>query len=194
MVARDRSYWNLFRGNEAVVEKNIAIDVTPPSIELIADDRYVNFGGVGVVVYKPGPDTATSGVKMNGQFFPGFPGQIKGHPDHLLALFVHAWNAPPEARPTLVATDKAGNTREMAISYELKNVKYKQSTIGLSDAFIQKVTPLLPDIAARQGTPAEVFARVNEGLRKVNEAKITEVTDEEVGKGNHAHFMEKEIF
>mgnify|MGYP003336790927 CR=1 FL=1 len=37
VVARDRSYWNLFRGNEAVVEKNIAIDVTPPTIELIAD-------------------------------------------------------------------------------------------------------------------------------------------------------------
>ena len=176
VVARDRSLWNLFRGNETVLEKNLVIDVTPPTIELIADDRYVNFGGVGVVVYKPGPDTATSGVRMNGLFFPGFPGQIKGHPDYLLAFFAHAWNAPPEARPTLVATDKAGNTREMAISYELKNVKYKQSTIALSDAFIQKVTPLLPDIAARQGTPGEVFARVNEGLRKVNEAKITEVT------------------
>ena len=33
-------------GNQTVVEKNVTIDVTPPTIELIADDRYVNFGGV----------------------------------------------------------------------------------------------------------------------------------------------------
>ena len=41
-----------FRGNEAVLEKNLTIDITPPTLELIADDRYVNFGGVGAIVYK----------------------------------------------------------------------------------------------------------------------------------------------
>jgi hypothetical protein len=35
-----------FPGNETVVVKNITIDITPPTLELIADDRYVNFGGV----------------------------------------------------------------------------------------------------------------------------------------------------
>jgi murein DD-endopeptidase MepM/ murein hydrolase activator NlpD len=176
VTARDRSLWNLFRGNETVVQKNITIDVTPPSLELIADDRYVNFGGVGVIVYKPSADTASSGVKIGNAFFPGFPGQIKDHPDHLLALFAHPYNAAPEARAVLVATDKAGNTREMPLAYELKNVKYKKSTIALSDSFIAKVTPLLGDIAAREGSPGDVFKRVNEGLRKENEAKISEVT------------------
>ena len=157
VVARDRSLWNLFRGNETVIEKKLTIDVTPPTLELIADDRYVNFGGVGVIVYKPSPDTATSGVKIGDYFFPGFAGQIKDHPDYFLAFFAHAYNVPPDARAMLVATDKAGNTREMALVYELKNVKYKKSTIALSDGFLQKVAPLLPDIAARQGTPNEVF-------------------------------------
>jgi len=27
--------------------KNITIDITPPTLELFADDRYINFGGVG---------------------------------------------------------------------------------------------------------------------------------------------------
>lgn len=77
----------------------------------------------------------------------------------------------------MVATDKAGNTREMRLAYELKNVKYKKSTIALSDSFLQnKVAPLLTDVAARQGTPKEVFVAVDKGLRKVNEDKITEVT------------------
>ena len=130
VTARDASLWHFFSGNEAVLEKNLTIDITPPTLELIADDRYVNFGGVGAIVYKASADTATSGVKIGDYFFPGFPGQVKDHPDHFLALFAHPYNAPPEARPTLVATDKAGNTREMRLAYELKNVRYKKSTLA----------------------------------------------------------------
>ena len=177
ITARDASLWHLFKGNETVLAKNVTIDITPPTLDLVADDRYVNFGGVGVIVYKPSADTATSGVKMGDHFFPGFAGQVKDHPDYFLALFAHPYNAPPEARPTLVATDKAGNTREMRLAYELKNVKYKKSTIDISDNFLQnKIVPLIEDAAARQGTPQEQFVAVNKTLRKVNEDRITEVT------------------
>jgi murein DD-endopeptidase MepM/ murein hydrolase activator NlpD len=174
VTARDASLWN---GNEAKLEKNITIDITPPTLELIADDRYVNFGGVGVIVYKASADTAASGVKIGDHFFSGFPGQVKDHPDHLLAFFAHPYDAPPEARPMLVATDKAGNTREMRLAYELKNVRYKKSTIALSDSFLQnKVAPLLTDVAARAGAPKDVFVAVNKRLRKENEDRITEIT------------------
>jgi murein DD-endopeptidase MepM/ murein hydrolase activator NlpD len=177
ITARDASLWHSFKGNETVLEKTITIDVTPPTLNLIADDRYVNFGGVGVLVYQPSADTATSGVKMGDYFFPGFAGQVSGHPDYFLALFAHPYNAPPEARPTLVATDKAGNTRELRISYELKNVKYKKSTIALSESFLQnKIAALAPDAASKQAGPKEMFISVNKTLRKVNEDKITEVT------------------
>ena len=174
VTARDAS---LFSGNEAVLEKKLTIDITPPTLELIADDRYVNFGGVGVIVYKASADTATSGVKIGDYFFPGFPGQVKDHPDHFLALFAHPYDAAPEARPTVVATDKAGNTREMRLAYELKNVRYKKSTIALSDRFLHnKVAPLLTDVAARRGTPRDLFIAVNKRLRTENEDRITAIT------------------
>jgi len=177
VTARDSSLWGWFGGNETVFQKNLTIDITPPTIELVADDRYVNFGGVGAIVYKPSTDTATSGVKIGDYFFPGYAGQIKDHPDHYLALFAHPYNVPADARAVLVATDKAGNTRDMRLVYELKNVNYKKSTIPLSDAFIQnKVAPLLDDAAARQGSAKDIFVRVNKGLRKQNEDKIREVT------------------
>jgi murein DD-endopeptidase MepM/ murein hydrolase activator NlpD len=176
-MARDASLWHFFSGNEAVLEKSITIDITPPTLELIADDRYVNFGGVGVIVYKASADTATSGVKIGDDFFPGVSGQIRDHPDHFLALFAHPYNAPPEARATLVATDKAGNTRELRLAYELKNVRYKKSTLALSDSFLQnKVAPLLADATARQGAPKDVFVAVNKRLRKENEDRITAIT------------------
>jgi len=177
VVARDASRWNFFRGNEAVLQKEITIDLTPPSVELVADDRYVNFGGVGAIVYKASGDTATSGVKIGSYFFPGFPGTVKDHPEAFFALFAHPYNVPADARAVLVATDKAGNSRELPLVYELKNVKYRKSTIALSDSFLQgKVAPLLQDVAARQGTPKEVFVAVNKQLRKVNEDTIAAVT------------------
>jgi murein DD-endopeptidase MepM/ murein hydrolase activator NlpD len=175
--ARDRSLWSWFNGNETVIQKNLTIDVTPPTLALIADDRYVNFGGVGVIVYKPSADTATSGVRIGKHFFPGFPGQIKDHPDHLIALFAHPYDVAADAKAMLVATDKAGNTREMRLVYELKNVKYRKSTIAISDSFIQdKVAPLLSDVGARQGSAKEIFLRVNKELRKENEDKIAAIT------------------
>ena len=175
--ARDRSLWNFLRGNETVIQKNVTIDVTPPTLELIADDRYINFGGVGMIVYKPSADTVMSGVRIGDYFFPGYQGQIKEHPDHFIALFAHSYNVPVDAKAALVAADEAGNTRETPLVYELKNVKYKKSTIAISDNFLQsKVAPLLNDVGARQGSPKDIFLRVNKELRKENEDKIAAIT------------------
>ena len=178
VTARDRSLWNFFRGNESVVQKNLTIDITPPSLDLVADDRYVNFGGVGVIVYKPSPDTIASGIKIGNYFFPGYKGQIKEHPDHYLVFFAHPYNVPETEKASLVAADKAGNRREMKLVYELKNVKYKKSTIQISEDFVQqKVAPLLNDVGARQGSPKDIFIKVNKNLRKENEDKIRSITE-----------------
>ena len=177
VTARDASLWHWFAGNEAMLEKNLTIDITPPTLELVADDRYIDFGGVGAIVYKSSADTASTGVKIGDDYFPGFQGVVKGHPDYFFAFFAHPYNAAPTARAVLVATDKAGNTREMALAYELKHVKYRKSTIALSDSFYQnKVIPLLHDVAKRQGSVKDVFLAVNHGVRKENEDKIAEVT------------------
>ena len=175
--ARDGSLWKWFGGNEAVVEKKLTIDITPPTLELIADDRYISFGGAGAIVYKPSADTATSGVKVGNYFFPGHKGQVKGQPEHFVALFAHPYSVPPGTKAVLVATDKAGNTREMPLVYELKDVKYRKSTIALSDGFIQsKVAPLLSGAAAREGGVKETFLAVNSGMRKENEGRIAAIT------------------
>ncbi|MBM4264887.1 MAG: M23 family metallopeptidase [Deltaproteobacteria bacterium] len=170
--AQDRSLWNFFRGNQTLIEKHVTIDVSPPTIELIADDRYVNFGGVGVIVYKPSADTLNSGVKIGNYTFPGYKGQLKDT-NQYLAFFAHPYNASESERAVLYATDKAGNTREMKLVYNLKEVKYKTSTIKLSDGFIEnKVTPLVSDVGTRQKSIRERFISVNKRLRKENEDKI----------------------
>ena len=177
VTARDASFWHWGAGNEATLEKKLTIDITPPTVELVADDRYISFGGVGAIVYKSSPDTAKSGVKLGEHWFPGIQGVVKDHPDYYFALFSHAYDVPPADRATIVATDRAGNTREMRLSYELKNVRYKKSTIAVSDSFFQnKVVPLLKDLSKRKGSVKEVFVAVDKGVRKENEDKIAQVT------------------
>ena len=172
VIARDGS---LFTGNETVLQKEITIDVTPPSLQLIAEDRYINFGGVGAIVYMPAADTATSGIRVGDHFFPGHKGQVKGKEDHYVVLFAHPYSAPANARAFLVATDKAGNTREMGLAYELKGVKYRKSTLAISDGFIQgKVAPLVKGDTP-QGAK-ETFLAVNNRLRKENDDRITAIT------------------
>jgi murein DD-endopeptidase MepM/ murein hydrolase activator NlpD len=149
---------------------------------LIADDAYVNFGGTGLVAYKSSADTVTSGVEIGRYFFPGYKGQTKD-PAVYLALFAHPYDVPEEQKAILTAIDKAGNKRQMALVYTLKNVKYKKSTIPVSDEFIQsKVAPLLTDVAARQKGPRDIFISVNRGLRKENDDKIRSVGQKSADK------------
>jgi murein DD-endopeptidase MepM/ murein hydrolase activator NlpD len=180
--AQDRSLWNFFRGNQTNLEKNVTIDITPPTIELIADDRYVNFGGVGVIVYRPSADTVESGVKIGNYSFPGYKGQLKD-PNQYLAFFAHPYNVSEDEHAVLFATDKAGNTREMKLAYTLKEVKYKKSTINLSEEFIKnKVVPLVNDTATKQKSVKEIFIKVNKEIRKENEDKIAAIGKKSAAK------------
>jgi len=172
---REGSLWGFFKGNETVIQKNVTIDITPPTVELMADDAYINFGGSGLVAYKVSADAVTSGVRIGNYFFPGYKGQTKD-PNTTIAFFAHPYNVPEDQKAVLVATDKAGNSRELRLGYTLKDVRYKKSSIPISEDFIQsKVAPLLSDVGARQGTPKDIFVKVNNGLRKENEDKIRAV-------------------
>ena len=182
VTARDRSLFRFFRGNTTRLEKNLIIDITPPTLELMADDPYVNFGGVGLIAYKPSADTTSSGVKIGKYFFPGYKGQTTDAGTYL-AFFAHPYDVPEAEKARLIAADKAGNTTEMALAYTLKNVKYKKSTIPVADEFIQsKVTPLVTDVAIRQKAPKEIFISVNRALREQNDNTIRAVGQKSAGK------------
>ena len=183
VTARDASLRNWLEGNSATLEKKIAIDVTPPTIELVADDRYIDFGGVGAIVYKASPDTAKTGIRAGEHYFPAFQGVVQGHPGYWFAYFAHAYDMPATDRAAIEATDKAGNTREMRLPYELKNVKYKKSTIEISDSFFRnKVVPLLTDLSKRNGSVKDIFVSVDHDVRKANEDQIAEVTSKTTPK------------
>lgn len=175
ITAKDRSWWRFFRGNETNVTKNVTIDVTPPRIEVTGREHYINFGGSGLVIYKASPDTIKSGVKVGDYFFPGYKGYFK-NPDIYLAFFAYPYNVSPDTRPVVVAEDAAGNSKEVGFSYRLKDVRYRKSTLNVSDDFIErKVIPILGDNSSQNGDLKDVFLKVNRDIRHKNEVEIKKI-------------------
>jgi peptidase M23-like protein len=171
--ATDRSYWRFLKGNETTLQKNIVVDTTPPNLELISADQYVNFGGSGFVIYKAASDTQKTGIKI-GQYF--FPGYKLRDADRFAAFFAYPYDLGPRERALIVAEDGAGNARQLTLSYTLKGVRYRKSTLAIDDHFIEtKVAPLLGTASGAEQDLKAVFLKVNRDLRKKNEETIREV-------------------
>jgi murein DD-endopeptidase MepM/ murein hydrolase activator NlpD len=118
-----------------------------------------------------------SGVQIGKYFFPGYKGQTKD-PTAYIAFFAHPYDVPETEKAALIASDKAGNVRRTALAYTLKEVRYKKSTIAISDEFVKtKVAPLLNDVGTRQGGTKDIFIAVNRDVRKENEDKIKALSE-----------------
>ncbi len=178
VTSTDRSYGGFDSGNKASISKDVTVDFTPPTIQLVGGDRYVNFGGSGLVVYQSSADTIKSGVKIGGYFFRGYKPELKD-PNIYMALFAHPYDVSGEEKATIVAQDEAGNSGLTGLSYTLRNVRYKKRTVNVTDNYIQsKMTPLLGEALPQQGILRDVFLRVNHDMRKENEAEIRRICTE----------------
>lgn len=176
VTARDRSYWSFFRGNRTELAKEVTLDFTPPSVELIDGDRYVTQGGTGFVTYRASPDTERSEIRIDRYSFPGYRGRL-ADPRGFLAFFSHPYDVPVGRRAVIVAEDRAGNTRESPLDYEVRPLRYRESRFTVSDDFIRyKIGPLLDAAGGGgAGTPRERFLKVNRDMRRTNAETISGV-------------------
>lgn len=175
VTATDRSYRQFFSGNKTTVKRNVIVDLTSPTIQLIKGDRYINFGGSGLVLYRTSTDSVKSGVRIGKYFFPGYRRHFADRNTHM-AFFAHPYDTPPEEKLILVTQDAAGNSRQTPLSYTLKNVTEKKRTIHVTDSYIErKVAPLVDDNSIRQGNLESAFIRVNRHLRNENEDTIRKI-------------------
>lgn len=182
VTATDRSYYQFFRGNETTVHRSVIVDLTPPTIELIRGDRYINFGGSGLVLYRTSSDSIKSGVRIGKYFFPGYKGRFEDPNTHMV-FFAHPYDVPPKEKPTLVSTDAAENPKQIPISYTLKNVRKKKRTIRITDSYIKrKIAPLLNDGSIQQGNLESAFVKVNRHLRNENESTIRKACQKSVNR------------
>jgi len=179
--AEDRSRLKIFSGNKTTINKKVNLDLVPPKLDVISTEHYINHGGSGLVVYKASPDTVNSGVFVGDYFFPGYKGNFKDE-DVYLAFFAYPHDVKADENIKIFAQDQAGNQKSSGLFYRLRDVNYRKSDINISENFVENV--MLPIMGEDNSGAAhkEIFLKVNNEMRKKNNATIKDVGSKSKGE------------
>jgi len=182
--ASDSSLRNFFKGNEGNVTKDFAFHITPPKLEVLEGQHYINQGGSDCVVYRVSDGVETSGVRVGDHFFPGYP--VGGSDKNLrFALFALEYDWPTDTPLKVIARDAAGNEVNAGFWNKVFPKKFRSRDMPLEDKFVQKVVPEIlshtPDIKD-QGDPVKTFVEINSNLRKKNHETITKLAAQSPGQ------------
>ena len=181
VIAEDHSRLKIFSGNKTTYSKQLLLDLEPPDLDIISTDQYLNHGGSGLVVYRTSPDVSESGVILEEYYFPGYKADFPGE-DVYYAFFAYPHDVEPDKNIFVAAIDKAGNMRERGLDYKFKNINYRESDINISDNFINNVVGPLSGNAEKELKKKEIFLKVNNALRKQNDATIKKATTNSSGE------------
>ncbi len=168
----DKSMWNMMAGNTATKTIDVTVDYKRPNVNILSNSRMINQGGSALVVFQADDDNMDKlYVKANKNMFKPQPYKKEGY----YAVLV-AWPFVDDSFDAkIVATDMAGNRREVHIPFYHGNPRYKTSYIRATDKFIDgKITDLAssdPEYATITDK-LEKLKAINETMRLKNEALI----------------------
>ncbi len=162
--ARD-DFWRPLRlAERAIASYPVTVDLTPPTIEILAATQYVSPGGSGLVAFRvtgATRSTVTAGKLVLPSFAWG-PAERGAR----VALIALPWDFQPGAPLAISAEDEAGNLVSRPIPSELKPRRFPHDTIEIKDAFLKaKVPELLPQHSASKPL-VEGFLVINRDLRR----------------------------
>ncbi len=177
IIANDASHWNLLAGNEAVQSVNLKVDTKMPQVNVIANSMYLYKGGSGIVVFQ-GNDENLEELYIETNFGKRFKPQPFYKEGFYISLV--AWKVTePSFSAKIVVKDHAGNIRNTAVPFRLRDRKYQISKIKLNDTFLEgKIAELAEtfEIAKQTTDRMEQFKLINEEIRAKNEKLIHDIT------------------
>lgn len=177
LEAADWSWRRLLQGNLAVREVPLAVDLSPPRISVRSGLTYVHRGGAGAVVYSVDEGAARDGVAVADAFFPGH--SHPNDPSLRVALFAVPRDAPESPRVRVVAEDAAGNTASAGWPVHVKERRFDDVPIRLSQRFMEgKVRELAEILDVDASEPVPAFQHINREVRAANEARIREIVQD----------------
>jgi hypothetical protein len=176
--ARNASWGHFFQGKTATLEKEFTARLTPPRVEVLTSQHYVNQGGCDMVVYRVTPPGAESGVQAGDAWFKGFP--MPGARDGAVrfAIFAFPYDAPAATPVHVKARDEAGN--EVVANFNLKVFprQFRTRTLPIDDAFLGKVVPEIlshtPSLTD-EGDLLKNYLAINRALRAANNKSLAEM-------------------
>jgi murein DD-endopeptidase MepM/ murein hydrolase activator NlpD len=177
VYAGDYSWLRWLRRDRVILEAPFAIDLTPPTVEVLSQQHYLKLGGLDFMLYKASPDAITSGVAVGPYFFPGTAG-LFDDANIRAAFFAVPQDLDAKATAKAVAEDAAGNRREVTFHTVVKPRTFADKTLEIDDGFLERK---VPEILNAGGFPAEPdlvqgYLFVNRTVRQKSEARIKEVT------------------
>jgi murein DD-endopeptidase MepM/ murein hydrolase activator NlpD len=176
-------------GNRVEVVKAFKFNITPPQLEVLSGQHYINQGGSECVIYRVSSSVETSGVQVGKRFFPGYPvPNVPAESDgkkKYFALFALQYDEPADTDMKVVARDGAGNEVVAGFWHKVFPKKFRSRDIPLEDSFIQKVVPEItshtPDIK-NEGDPVQTFVKINSELRKKNHETLAKYSMQSPGQ------------
>jgi hypothetical protein len=166
VTARDGFWRPIRRDDRPVASVPVTVDLTPPSLEVLAATHYLHQGGGGLAALRV-KGAAHAGVKVGDVLFPAY---AVGPTDSnfAVALFALPWDLPDMTSIAAWAEDEAGNSVVRQLPSELQPRRFPSGTVELTEQFLAtKLPELLPDrgtIARDQYAAA--FLTVNRDLRR----------------------------
>lgn len=173
VMVRDNSWMGWFHGNKTAIEKEVMIDTRSPEIVVMNRSHNLNQGGAGLVIYRLSESCPVSGVMVGDQFYPGQTGYFSDPGIHLAFIALNHHQGPGTDL-FIQAVDQSGNATRSGFPHHIKQKKFKNDTISLSDGFLNQKMPefdveIPPD---SQKPMLERFIKVNKGLRESNYQSI----------------------
>jgi len=181
--AIDASKWNYFAGNEAKAQKTFIIDKFSPEVEVVNNNYAMKRGGSGIAIVKVKDENLKKAyIKITERDNPTNFVILKLTPfykkDYYISLLAWPYNYKTFSAD-LYAIDKADNLSISHIPIRWKKARYPSAKIKISENFIKVVAiPLLKRMGMDiPNNPIDIFKKINETLRKLNEQKMTKITD-----------------
>lgn len=157
---------NDLRGGTDSVSSEVEVITRPPHVSADGAQHYINQAGCGLVTFTTTGYVTNSGVDVKDYEFRSFP--LPNHAGQRFSLFAYPWDLPVGITPVVFASNPAGTKATATFSYKLFPKKFRESTIELTDAFMQKV---VSDIDPENKIPGDLLARYiycNREMRKLN--------------------------
>ncbi len=172
---------NDFRGETNSVSYDVDVITSAPHVVADGVQHYVYQAGCGLVTFTPSGYVTDSGVQVKDYIFRSFP--LPKHAGERFSLFAYPWDLPVGIEPVVFASNPAGAKATAPFYVKLFPKKFHESTIVLTDAFMQKV---LSDIDPENKIPGDTLARFvycNREMRKLNSKTLYDLrlkTDEAI--------------
>jgi murein DD-endopeptidase MepM/ murein hydrolase activator NlpD len=165
---------NDFRGKTAIVDREIVVVTSPPSVSADQDQHYLYLGMADLATFNLSGYWTEAGVRVGNQTFRAWP-MPDGKPG-FFSLYAFAWNMPAGTAPVVYATNPGGNEATSHIQFQFpksEQPKYRVRDLPLDDRFIEKVVNELDPNGT--GDPVARFLKINGEMRRANNKTLSDL-------------------